>query len=262
MGPASSPSILLLFLGSQNLPGRFPSPSAVQGSGVASHHVPSSNWWWCLTQIGCNPNSLLYGIAWPPCCWIGATPGAEGGKSAFLRDWAVPEVVPSGYRDKQWILELSCVFCKQRRLKAEHNLTLQGFSQTPSGFRCRFCWRKGRCLSRDLLPGGCFAFSLEALVAPQPSSAASIFKFGVASGFPGREVWWHQPCSCQELKVTSPVPTEWAHGQSHTGPEASRTPLLGQINQVKIAQPDGSLEWLNTLIHLFEKRYWLVQWNR
>jgi len=45
--------------------------------------------------------------------------------------------------------------------KGKYNLTLQGFSQTPSGFRCRFCCRKRRCLIRDLLPVGFLAFSLE-----------------------------------------------------------------------------------------------------
>lgn len=53
------------FPGSQNLPGGFPSPLQPKALGL---HLTSSNWWWCLTQTGCNPNSLFYGRAWPPCC--------------------------------------------------------------------------------------------------------------------------------------------------------------------------------------------------
>lgn len=81
-----------------------------------------------------------------------------------------------------WILELQCVFYQQRGFRgraqshtAEHNLTLQGFSQTPSGFRCRFCWRKQRCLIRDLLPGGFFAFSLGAPGGPSALICSSNF---------------------------------------------------------------------------------------
>lgn len=152
---------------SQHFPGAFPSPFAVQGFGVASHHVPSSNCWWCLTQIRCNPSSLVYGRAWPPSPRV--TVLLDGCKTRRRRwEKCLPQGLNCAGSGTRWEQgqrgSWSCNVCFISRgdLKAMHNLTLQGFSQTPLGFRCRFCWRKGGCLIRDLLPGGFLAFSLEA----------------------------------------------------------------------------------------------------